>query len=51
MQGARWLAILEDKHSDMNDFGRLLDHTENDGTTIVLYNPVEYSPRKEIILR
>ena len=112
-------AILEDKHSDMNDFGRLLDHTwqlkrqtgdmvsndaidalykrglkagalggkllgaggggfllfyvpkerqetvmkelnelmcvpfhfENEGTTIVLYNPVEYSPRKEIILR
>ncbi len=112
-------AILEDKHSDMNDFGRLLDHTwqlkrqtggmvsndaidalykrglkagalggkllgaggggfllfyvpkerqesvmkelnelmyvpfcfENEGTTIVLYNPVEYSPRKEIVLR
>lgn len=112
-------AILEDRHSDMNDFGRLLDHTwqlkrqtggmvsndfidslykrglkagalggkllgaggggfllfyvpkerqkavmkelnelmyvpfcfENEGTTIVLYNPVEYSPRKEIVLR
>jgi len=24
---------------------------ENEGTTIVLYNPVEYSPRKEIVLR
>ena len=110
--------ILEDKHSDINDFGRLLDHTwklkrgignrisnntidelydrgikagalggkllgaggggfllfyveedhqdalikelndlmyvpfkmENEGTTIVLYNPVTYSPRKEFVL-
>ena len=110
--------ILEDKHSDLNDFGRLLDYTwklkkgtgskisdsfiddlyvcgikagalggkllgaggggfllfyveeeyqenlrkklcklmnvpfemENEGTTIVLYNPVTYSPRKEFLV-